>query len=57
LDPGRAVEVRRIGAGIAWCLDLTAFLRTGAALGPLLRELTAIMRRHGMIPVTVERFA
>ncbi len=50
-------DLRRIGAGIAWCLDLTAFLGTGAALGPLLRELTAIMRRHGMIPVTVERFA
>jgi hypothetical protein len=50
-------DLRRIGEGIAWCLDVTAYLGAGSALGPLLRELTAIMRRHGMIPVTVERFA
>ena len=51
-------DLRRIGKGIAWSLDVTAcFAGDGSALGPLLRELTAIMRRHGMIPVTVERFA
>jgi hypothetical protein len=51
-------DLRRIGAGVAWCLDVTAFLRGGAgsALGPLLRELTATMRRHRLIPVTVDRF-
>ena len=52
-------DLRRIGEGVAWCLDVTACLAGGGdrGLGPLLRELTAIMRGHGMIPVTVERFA
>jgi hypothetical protein len=52
-------ELRRVGPGVAWSLDLTACLASDGegGLGPLLRELTAIMRRHGMIPVTVERFA
>jgi hypothetical protein len=52
-------ELRRVGPGVAWSLDLTAYLASDGegGLGALLRELTAIMRRHGMIPVTVERFA
>jgi hypothetical protein len=51
-------DLRRIGEGVAWCLDLTAYLGAGSgtALGALLRELTATVRRHGMIPVTIERF-
>jgi hypothetical protein len=28
-----------------------------AAVGPLLRELTAVMRAEGLIPVTIERFS
>lgn len=52
-------DLRRIGPGIAWCLDLTACLggSSGKAIGPLLRELTMVMRRQGMIPVTIERFS
>ncbi|WP_204055851.1 hypothetical protein [Microbispora corallina] len=52
-------DLRRIGPGVAWSLDLTACLGTSsdAALGPLLRELTTTMRHEGLIPVTVERFS
>ncbi|MGI5156002.1 hypothetical protein [Microbispora sp. CA-102843] len=52
-------EVRRIGPGVACCLDLTAHLGTasGQSLGPLLRRLTTAMRHAGPVPVTVERFS
>ncbi|TQS28951.1 hypothetical protein [Microbispora sp. KK1-11] len=52
-------QVRRIGPGVACCLDLTAHLGTasGQALGPLLRRLTTAMRHAGPVPVTVERFS
>ncbi|WP_248963643.1 hypothetical protein [Sphaerisporangium perillae] len=52
-------DLRRIGPGVAWCLDLTACLGgpSGKAIGPLLRELTTVMRFEGLIPVTVERFS
>ncbi|MBB5629569.1 hypothetical protein [Sphaerisporangium krabiense] len=50
-------ELRSVGPGVAWCLDVTACLggESAEAVGPLLRELTAGMRREGLIPVTVER--
>ncbi|GAB3986465.1 hypothetical protein [Plantactinospora veratri] len=50
-------ELRRIGAGAAWCLDLTADLAGSRddAVGPLLRELTTAARIAGLIPVTIER--
>ncbi|MGN9841180.1 hypothetical protein ACTMTI_23940 [Nonomuraea sp. H19] len=52
-------ELRRIGAGIAWCVDVTARLGTGpvAALGALLHHHRQAIREQGLIPVTVERFA
>jgi hypothetical protein len=52
-------ELRRIGADVAWCLDLTAYLGSACAdaIGPLLRELRTVMRQQGLIPVTVERFS
>jgi hypothetical protein len=51
-------ELRRIGAGIAWAVDLTAYLSgAGTTLGPLLWELRTVVRQHGLIPVTVERFS
>ncbi|MGN9788092.1 hypothetical protein ACTMTF_42205 [Nonomuraea sp. ZG12] len=52
-------DVRRIGPGTAWCLDVTVRLGgpSDAAVGPLLRELTAVMRAEGLIPVTIERFS
>jgi hypothetical protein len=49
-------ELRRIGGGIAWAVDVTARLAgSDEAVGPLLRELTAAARRQGLIPVTTER--
>lgn len=52
-------ELRRIGGDLAWCVDVTAYLggRDEAALGALLRRLTAEVRHQGLIPVTVERLA
>ncbi|MBX6385735.1 MAG: hypothetical protein IRZ07_22640 [Microbispora sp.] len=52
-------EVRRIGPGVACCIDVTAHLGTASdhALGPLLRRLTTAMRYAGPIPVTIERFS
>lgn len=48
---------RRIANGVVWCLDVTAHLNQGTVLGPLLERLTGQMRlRHGLIPVTTERF-
>ena len=51
--------LRRVGGGIAWGLDVTVLLATDddAAVGPVLRDLTAAVRRQGLIPVTTERFA
>ena len=49
--------LRRIAGGVAWCLDVTAHLDEGVSLGPVLDRLTDEMRlRHGLIPVTTERF-
>ncbi|MEV0941228.1 hypothetical protein [Micromonospora wenchangensis] len=51
-------ELRRIAAGAAWGLDVTCDLTGGRdeAVGVLLRGLTAQVRLHGLIPVTVDRF-
>jgi hypothetical protein len=51
--------LRRVGDGIAWGLDVTALLRTGAdrAVPEILRELTSAVRKQGLIPVLTERFA
>lgn len=63
LDDVFTWDLRRIGAEVAWCLDVTAYLGGGAgggagnAIGPLLGELRAAMRGQGLIPVTVERFS
>jgi hypothetical protein len=50
--------LRRIGPGIAWGLDVTVLLAAGRdhTVGPVLHELTQTVRRHGLIPVTTERF-
>ncbi|MGP3910046.1 hypothetical protein [Nonomuraea sp. 10N515B] len=52
-------ELRRIGAGIAWCVDVTVRLGAGplAMLGALLHHHRQAVRGQGLIPVTVERFA
>lgn len=50
-------QLRNIGNGVAWCLDLAAQLNDGTTLGPVLDRLTEHMRlRQGLIPVTTERF-
>ncbi|MBQ1019382.1 hypothetical protein KBX71_16120 [Micromonospora sp. D93] len=51
-------DLRRVGHSLAWCLDVTALLRTDATmvLGSTLSELTNVLRQHGLIPVTTERF-
>ncbi|MFC4005905.1 hypothetical protein ACFOY2_01635 [Nonomuraea purpurea] len=56
---GFAWELRRIGAGIAWCVDVTVRLGTGpgTALGALLHHHRQAIRDQGLIPVTIERFA
>jgi hypothetical protein len=51
-------QLRRIGYGVAWCIDLTACLNGDpAGVRPLLRELTSAARGQGLIPVTIERFS
>ncbi|PZG08056.1 hypothetical protein [Nonomuraea aridisoli] len=52
-------ELRRIGAGIAWCVDVTVRLGSGpvTALGALLHHHRQAIREQGLIPVTIERFA
>lgn len=48
-------ELRRVG-GIAWSIDL-AFPRASAEIGRLVGTAMMTARSHGLIPVTVERFA
>lgn len=56
---GFAWELRSIGAGIAWCVDVTVRLGSAPAglLGALLDHHRQAIREQGLIPVTVERFA
>jgi hypothetical protein len=51
-------ELRRIGPGIAWCLDVTVRLGPGpeSAVGALLHHHRQAIRGQGLIPVTIERF-
>ncbi|MEV0458035.1 hypothetical protein [Catellatospora methionotrophica] len=50
-------ELRRVGPGLGWAVDLTACLRDGpaSAVPLLLRDLRQLARAHGLLPVTVER--
>jgi hypothetical protein len=54
-----AWNLRRVGRGIAWGLDVTVLLGGDSpeVVGDVLRKLTADVRRRGLIPVTTERFA
>jgi hypothetical protein len=47
-------QLRRIGNGLAWCVDITA--PEGVNAGPELRAARDARRRNGLIPVTIERF-
>lgn len=52
-------DLRRVGHHLAWALDVTVLLSTDAAqaVGPTVTDLTNVLREHGLIPVTTERFA
>lgn len=52
-------DLRRVGHHLAWALDVTVLLSTEAAqaVGPTVTDLTNVLREHGLIPVTTERFA
>ncbi|WP_158630914.1 hypothetical protein [Micromonospora inaquosa] len=52
-------DLRRVGHTLAWGLDVTALLATDAtvSLGSTVSELTNVLRQHGLIPVTTERFS
>ncbi|MFG1872801.1 hypothetical protein [Micromonospora arborensis] len=52
-------DLRRVGHTLAWCLDVTVLLSTATAdaVGSTLSDLTGVMRQHGLIPVTTERFS
>jgi hypothetical protein len=52
-------DLRRIGPGVAWCVDLTAYLgdTQGDTIGVLLRQLKTTMHREGLITVTIERLS
>jgi hypothetical protein len=53
-DAGAHPHLRRIGNGVAWCVDVEE--AEGTSAGPALREARDTMRRNGLIPVTIERF-
>lgn len=52
-------DLRRIGTGVAWCLDLTVHVADGrgVAIEPVLRGLINEMRQHRLIPAVVERLS
>jgi hypothetical protein len=52
-------DLRRVGGGAAWCLDVSANLAAGDDdnVGLVLRELITDVRRQGLIPVTIERLS
>ncbi|MEV0002904.1 hypothetical protein AB0H28_11520 [Micromonospora sp. NPDC050980] len=47
-------DLRRVGGGVAWCLDVTAEPLDRTVVRPLLRRLIDVVRRHGLVPATVE---
>ncbi|MFG2047254.1 hypothetical protein ACGFIW_07475 [Micromonospora sp. NPDC048935] len=51
-------ELRRVGHTRAWALDVTVLLGTAAddTVGSILSDLTTVLRQHGLLPVTTERF-
>ncbi|MET8350869.1 hypothetical protein [Micromonospora sp. NPDC005206] len=52
-------DLRRVGHGLAWCLDVTVLMGNAdsAAVAATLCDLTNLLRQHGLIPVTTERFS
>ncbi|MFC4017395.1 hypothetical protein ACFOW4_05485 [Micromonospora sp. GCM10011542] len=50
-------DLRRLGPGIAWCIDVHSERPGADALRWLLRQLLDAGRGHGLLPVTVERLS
>ncbi|MEU0547557.1 hypothetical protein [Micromonospora sp. NPDC005979] len=52
-------HLRRVGHTLAWGLDVTALVRIGGAdaVPAILADLTNLLRQHGLVTVTTERFA
>ncbi|MFF0150253.1 hypothetical protein [Micromonospora sp. NPDC005203] len=52
-------ELRRVAHTRAWALDVTVLLgaEADATVGSTLSDLTTVLRQHGLIPVTTERFS
>ncbi|WP_433536931.1 hypothetical protein ACQPZK_03605 [Micromonospora sp. CA-249363] len=52
-------DLRRVGHTLAWCLDVTVLMRSGGAeaVSATLTDLTNLLRQHGLVTVTTERFA
>ncbi|MFK3983361.1 hypothetical protein ACI2K4_23635 [Micromonospora sp. NPDC050397] len=58
-DDRFAWDLRRIGSGVAWGVDVTVDLGDSRTdrIEPLLRGLVAVVREQGLIPVAIERFS
>lgn len=50
-------DLRRVGDGIAWCIDITSEPADDKALRWLLRELIDAARGHGLVPATIDRLS
>jgi len=54
-DEHFSVELRQLRTLRAWALDVSPRSPQAPPLGRLLRQAIQVLRRHGLIPVTVER--
>ncbi|MEO3777519.1 hypothetical protein ABGB16_11870 [Micromonospora sp. B11E3] len=50
-------DLRRVGGGVAWCVDVTSEPAGDDALRWLLRQLVGLARRHGLVPATIDRLS
>lgn len=50
-------ELRRVGGGAAWSIDVTSEPTGSEALRWMLRQLTDVARYHGLIPTTFDRLS
>ncbi|WP_422738202.1 hypothetical protein ACN263_02440 [Micromonospora sp. WMMD729] len=52
-------DLRRVGRSLAWALDVTVLLGTDGVeeVPATLADLTNLLRQHGLVTVTTERFA
>jgi hypothetical protein len=50
-------DLRRVGGGAAWSIDVTSEPAGGDALRGMLRRLTDVARHHGLVPTMVDRLS